>query len=296
MNFKSIRPINLQKCGIDASLITNNYKDQINDFECIICIQLAFDPVICNNCEVVMCNNCIQSWLLKNNCCPSKCQDAKPVKLPRVLNNIINRIELKCPYSIPENVLSNSNEICNNIVKYENYLDHIDNCVFSQVKCLNCSEILLKKDAEKHNLKCNQLFIKCLICREYIDKNKMDKHIEVNHSQKYLNCNICENIFLEENFNEHKKYCKFSPLTTKCTLCKTIVQHHDINECINKHIKEIKSKGDNNFLIKENKDLKLKLDCCLKEIDSLKDMLNKAKKSNNGNIIFLYNFVKLYYR
>lgn len=48
-------------------------KEQANFFVCSICTMVVKDPLECNGCQTLFCEDCIDPWRQNNSHCPKKC-------------------------------------------------------------------------------------------------------------------------------------------------------------------------------------------------------------------------------
>ena len=60
---------------IDESMIKNiqEYNLIKDEIICEICYGILINPKICQSCESVFCEKCINNWKNKNNSCPKRC-------------------------------------------------------------------------------------------------------------------------------------------------------------------------------------------------------------------------------
>ena len=96
------------------------YKDKIfNEFEdliiCSICGNILIEPMICNNCQTVICKECQEEWGRKSNECPNRCKNPKYQKCLDI-SNLLSKLKFFCP-------------ICEEAINYDNIKEH------SLIKC-----------------------------------------------------------------------------------------------------------------------------------------------------------------
>ena len=74
-----------------------SYSNSEKKFDCGICLNLVFNPQICDQCEMfIFCKTCyIPSK--KNSKCPSCRKNMNPRNLFRIVNNELMDLETKCP-------------------------------------------------------------------------------------------------------------------------------------------------------------------------------------------------------
>ena len=109
-------------------ITADRFCDQdLDQFICIICSNVATNPQMCSKCEHIYCNNCITLWLKSNNYCPYKCDDKNEMKLNKLhasIKNVYLALKVKC--SIPG---------CNEVVCIRDLFKHENFC--GTVKCQN---------------------------------------------------------------------------------------------------------------------------------------------------------------
>lgn len=76
--------------------VKNTDEININDFECNICHDLVWRPVACNTCEIIVCSDCIKTWLTINSSCPNKCESFKECKCSPLILTQIARLKIAC--------------------------------------------------------------------------------------------------------------------------------------------------------------------------------------------------------
>lgn len=91
------------------------YKAVEDSVNCLICMDIIIDPIMCMKCQNVYCKKCIENWDRVNKICPIKCPSANYQKC-RVKAEILNKLKFEC-------------KKCNNIIDYENMSKHVySNC------------------------------------------------------------------------------------------------------------------------------------------------------------------------
>ena len=128
---KYISPLYINNYNPDDVIENNNLYDLI----CPCCLYILKDPISCssNNNSHNFCKECIDKYLLeKQNCpiCKNKFEYIKNEKIEKSLYNLY----FKCSYQ---------KEGCGKIVKYLDYLNHINNCEFTKYNLIFKS--ILKK-------------------------------------------------------------------------------------------------------------------------------------------------------
>lgn len=118
-------------------IVNKEYYEGIKDIiTCLICLDIASDPVQCDKCQHCFCSKCIK------NCkkCPLRCNNSNftPAFLCKKL---ISEIEIKC--------------VCGEKVKYDNILKHkVEEC--NNIDLQKKNELKKIYDLEKQKLKNNK--------------------------------------------------------------------------------------------------------------------------------------------
>ena len=105
-------------CGIDKKYISNFavYELLLDEMRCPICLKILLDPIECDKCQAIICENCY--FILKSadkNCFNEGCK-GKYIKANRYIRNILNELEIKCIGCAKDNI------------RYTDYLIHIKTC------------------------------------------------------------------------------------------------------------------------------------------------------------------------
>ena len=148
---------------IDITCLVNQ-EDYQDEFTCIICHNMVFDPQECLECKKWFCKNCIEKWLRSKQIgyriCPHCQVEYKGTKLhPLIVEKILNRVTFQCKECKSESKFS-----------YYDYLNHLKSqCPKYFFKCPNkCAEsrIFTKKQLNEHIKKaeCPNGFSTCDKC------------------------------------------------------------------------------------------------------------------------------------
>ena len=113
--------VNISKgriCGIDKKFISNynDYELLLDEMICPICLKVLLDPIECNECQAIICENCY--FILKSaakNCFNEGCKGTY-VKANKFVRNILSDLKIKC-YGCSKDS-----------IRYEDYLEHIKTC------------------------------------------------------------------------------------------------------------------------------------------------------------------------
>ena len=145
------------------------------------------------------CKECIDNYLKENDKCPT-CKLNFEYKENITLKNGLNKLLFKCIFK---------NKGCLDIIPYKEYLNHINNCKFNNMKyscCVKkynytnkefekCGYSGTKEKVIKHFNKCGFISYKCLICNENILQMNLNNHmkhrcnfgiIKYNSGDKYI--------------------------------------------------------------------------------------------------------------
>ena len=165
-------------------------KKNKEDFICPICFFVLKNPISCSDKKNShsFCKDCIDKYLKENNKCPT-CKLIFGYKINNDIFNELNSLSFKCEFK---------NEGCNAIISYSDYLNHINNCEYSNFVICECN-------IKKYNYKLKE-FKNC----GYIGKRKeMKNHFKLCGYTKYK-CIFCNEEILLMNLEEHaKNICKF---------------------------------------------------------------------------------------
>jgi hypothetical protein len=105
-------------CGIDRKFISNydEYKLLLDEMICPICLKVLLDPIECDKCQAIICDNCY--FILKSadkNCFNEGCK-GKYIKANKFVREILNNLNIKCCGCGKDNI------------RYADYLTHIQAC------------------------------------------------------------------------------------------------------------------------------------------------------------------------
>ena len=103
-------------------------KENSDNLICPICFNILKNPKCCSDKKNShsFCKECIDKNIQENN---NKCPICKlnfEYKNNNEINIKLNKLEFKCLFK---------NEGCNDIIKYSDYLNHINNCIYNKYIC-----------------------------------------------------------------------------------------------------------------------------------------------------------------
>jgi len=192
----------LDESSVDNKDFFNQIKE---DITCLICHGLIWNPLICTNCEIAYCSECISKWKLINSQCLTRCSNNSIILKPigRILKNLLDKVIINCQNGCKISLLQYPTHIlpciernkivecwccfektkkCNVKTSEEDYLSLID-----KVKCYESKLGSLEKDNiiknEKIKLLEYQLKSTETIMKNFENTNK--KFIE-NSSKKFV--------------------------------------------------------------------------------------------------------------
>ena len=131
-------------CGIDKNYISNydEYKLLLDEMICPICLKVLLDPIECDKCQAIICENCY--FILKaadKNCFNEGCK-GKYIKANKFVREILNNLNIKCWGCEKDNI------------RYADYLIHIKTCEeYLSSPILKKLAIINKKTQEIEQLK-----------------------------------------------------------------------------------------------------------------------------------------------
>ena len=158
-------------------------KKNSEDLICPICYCILKEPINCsdNKNSHSFCKKCIDKYLENKDKCPT-CKLNFEYKINNEIYNKLNKLLFKCIFK---------NEGCNEIISYSEYLNHINNCKYNNmryrcaVKKYNyerkefeeCGYIGNKINMNKHFKLCGYNNLKCKFCNENIYQMNLEEHI-----------------------------------------------------------------------------------------------------------------------
>ena len=157
INFKKFIKYNKILIYNSENIIT---KKNTEDLICSICFNVLKNPISCSDKKNShsFCKECIDMFLKENSKCPI-CKLAFEYIINNNLKNELNNLSFKCQFK---------NEGCSEILFYLDYLNHIDNCKYNNIKyeChvkkydykskefKECGYLGNKNEIEKHFILC----------------------------------------------------------------------------------------------------------------------------------------------
>jgi len=120
---------------IDESMIKNiqEFEGVKEEITCEICYGIVIKPKMCESCETVFCEKCINNWKKKDNSCPKRCSNFKIKDAHRIIKSLLDKLKIIC-------------SLCHDEFNYETFLKHFPECNKdnSLVKCPFCPNCKIK--------------------------------------------------------------------------------------------------------------------------------------------------------
>ena len=117
-------------------IVNKDLQGNSEDFNCIICLNFAYEPLLCSSCETaITCKECFKEYKNKFNQrykCPMCTKTgSEPKPLLKFFNNVRNNLHVIC-----------FKDLCpareKNMI-FSEYLNHIQNCLNKKISCVyNC--------------------------------------------------------------------------------------------------------------------------------------------------------------
>ncbi|XP_037033167.1 TNF receptor-associated factor 5-like [Bradysia coprophila] len=141
-----------------------------DEFRCAICLDIFQDPVQ-TECEHAFCRECITKSLAINNCCPVDRRRIRSNELnapPRIWLNFLNKLEMKCDFR---------SKGCKDIVKLENFQQHLNNCQYDPdiIVCDKGCKLQITRREYDHNNCLQHSLNRVRRLEEQINKLNIDK-------------------------------------------------------------------------------------------------------------------------
>ena len=169
-------------------------KDVDENFHCSICFNVLKEPRMCRNNEHIFCLACITRNLNENSeTCP-ECSESLSVdtlrRAPRVVNNYLSELEIKCDFA---------SRGCPEYIRVEALNVHVASCGFAPVRCPNeeCGMEINKRDKVHHETEvCEYRKVKCHNC-EHLQElvvGLVEMNTETNEKVETLKNNMTQEL------------------------------------------------------------------------------------------------------
>ena len=166
-----------------------------NDFDCVICMEVADDPVRCNElCRSIFCNGCMRQALARNNSCPSCKKANTTAKKDFIARSQILKHDVYCLNKGPDQSddidqhtstdskkrkAAPDDDKCTWIGKYDQLAAHINQCDYEMVRCINdgCEDKVERCKLMEHLQVCIHRMANCGHCNVVVKAAAMLNHL-----------------------------------------------------------------------------------------------------------------------
>ena len=187
-----------------------------NDFDCVICMQVADNPMRCSGmCAGVFCTGCMQQTLRVKKTCPS-CMKSNIIALNDVvLRNLIMKHHVYCINSgaadhaseAKGEELKSADDKCAWTGNYDQLAAHLSQCKFEMVSCKNdgCIEMIEQFKLIDHMQACAHRTENCLLCGEIMKATAITKHVEECPMME-IQCEVigCNTMMMRRDYEKHQ--------------------------------------------------------------------------------------------
>jgi len=214
------------------------------DFDCVICYQIADEPVRCNSmCSGIYCNGCMQQALNRYNCCPSCSRNDATALKDEVLRNQTMNHQVYCINNTDIDIdidtdqatsksngypKESSDSKCSWIGKYDELSIHINHCEFELLSCPNdeCEEKIERRKFEQHLISCIHRTTICVYCNKTIKSTQVEDHLS-RCPKVEVSC-VCEYKCTRDMMDEHRdKDCPMTEITCEVIGCGRKIMRKD---------------------------------------------------------------------
>lgn len=267
--------------GISQELVTDSHKSFSADLICSICLEVVRNPKLCKSCQNMFCSDCLTKQLAKSKFCPNRCV-YKDQEVNLIFKKLLHKIELKCYYHVNG---------CPDIVLYENFDKHTENCIYGDYRCLSpgCNFKQTLKEIQIHVKQCPLKLIECQYCINKIYKKDFNSHME-ECANKQIKCDYCKKHFTNKVYINHKDECdEYEIVCFECNehYPRKNKSMHTENLCLRNQVYYWKNKYET--VEKEKNDLQQKLNIsnsnCLEKFLSSNPPVGINQSNNSHNVI-----------
>jgi len=139
------------KRRLSAVMKGSDLKYEVQDKEeisCNLCMSIAFQPVNCNVCHNIFCEECFKTFISEVKACPLGCAEPACAKASE---NVIQRVKA-CVFLCP-----NKTNGCTKDISYDEVAQHELTCPYKLIKCSGyklCKMMCLRQDLYSHESLC----------------------------------------------------------------------------------------------------------------------------------------------
>ena len=266
----SPNPIKKLKAGVPKNYLCNIDESVLSDLKCVICLNLLWDPMECNECGNSFCSYCINESIKINNFCPL-CK-SRPINFRKAkgLNKFLNKIRIKC-----------CNDQCKEKPEYFDYVNHLEKCRYRLYHCTNegCKYQDTLDNIKYHSNECKFRIIKCKYCSKDIKQYNFEKHEKTECTQN-IECDKCHSVmtrgfFWTNHYSENDENINCLQTRNKWKDNELKKSNEKIEEINNTHQKEIEKYKRQIIALEEEKKKIINENNMLKK--ELKDWTNSFK-------------------
>jgi len=201
-------PNSMDLLELSPKLNYNESQSSVKHATCQICNNIATNPKMCEECEILYCGNCSSLLLTPNKENKLTCKNCPELlnlkPLSKSLQRIIEDFQLRCP---------SLNENCCNPIKYKNLISHLDGCKYWDgfSKCLGCGLIGKANEIEDHVSVCPFVYFKCEFCNNVVKRKDLDLHQE-GCRKIFPSCELCKVLKTRMDDLEEKLFIKVNSM------------------------------------------------------------------------------------
>jgi len=202
-------PDTMELLELKIELQHNESQSAIRNAKCQICSNIATNPKMCGECEVLYCGNCASTLILNSKSegtttCRHCTEPLNLRPLSKSLMRILEDFHMRCP---------SLNDNCPPPITYRNLISHLEECKYWQgySKCLGCGLIGKTHSIEDHILTCPFTYFKCDPCGNIVKRKDVELHQD---SCKKIspNCEYCKVLKIRVEEIEDKLITKIKSL------------------------------------------------------------------------------------
>ena len=223
-----------------ASALNNKvvtFVDIDHEYNCVICMQIADEPVRCSGmCAGIFCNGCMQQALTRSTSCPLCTKTNITVFRDVVLRNQIMKHQVNCINKSTIAAVATStrkrkaspNDKCIWIGKYDELVAHLNQCEYQMIACTNqgCADTFERRELQTHQGGCLHRTASCDLCGDIIKVTAMEGHLE--QCPKVIVSCECGSSGTREAIAEHvEKDCLLTEIQCEVIGCGTNVIRRD---------------------------------------------------------------------
>ncbi|CAF1477592.1 unnamed protein product [Adineta steineri] len=143
--------------GLAPDRVRNPSGTHLEDLNCLICHNILWKPVACQQCKAYFCSACIRKWLTDGRIdCPLGRETYIERACSRLVNTPLSKLQIACIYE------SNG---CREILPYEAVEKHETQCGYQPQQCPGCLLSFSKNEIETHISGCELIESTCDDCK-----------------------------------------------------------------------------------------------------------------------------------